>query len=739
MERIQEHVTLELDGVPVEVVSVEGTEAISSLFRFDLLCHARATDPAPADLLGREGKLTLHDGSGLTRTVTGIVTDAESRHHDDGGATLRVSLRPAAYPLTLGRSCRVYQDLDVVGIARKILGQLPIHVRYETTGSYPKREYTAQYREDDWTFLSRLLDEEGIYVWFDHQDSGSTLVLADDSRGAPDLIGGAPVVFAPASGMHTTAEAIEEWATEVQVTPTRFTVASFDPRRPAFKVSATQGSGPLEVYGARGGGPDSPDVCGARARTRAEAATAEGGTAAGLSTSIRLIPGRVFEITDHPLSSFEGRYFLTEATYKIDQRSRGDRSGDESRPYACRFRAIPAKEVFRSPLDMPKARQSGLQTGVVVGAAGEEIRPDPGGRVRVQHHWDREGARDEHAGKWMRVAQRGTAESMLLPRIGWTVLTFNEEGVLDAPSVLSRIFDGEHVPPYGLPDNKTRVVFKTATSPGGGSHNEIRYEDKDDAQEMFINASRDMSVLVLDLKRETVVRDSSRSIGVDQEHSVALAYSQQVGADQTVAIGASETVSTAKRTKNVSGNETITIGGKRSLKVGGTETLTVDSSRKLTVGSVMLDATLGDVTARADKRRSILVGGAMVKAAAKSISEDVGIASAQTVGGAKLELVKKRRVLEVAKIYAETVGGAIILKTDEAYNDHADTTSAWTVGGLMQGEAPDLWVEAAKKIEVKCGSSTMTITTDSVEIKSDELDLSAAENLDSFAELIKHN
>jgi len=734
-----EHVTLTIDGLPVEVVALQGEEEVSKLFSFRLVCAASATGPTPDALLARAARITLDDGFGITRTVTGVIAEAEDELSDEGFALVTLAVRPDVYRLSLGRDCRVFQDLDMVGIAKAILSKTKAPVRYELVRTYRVREYTAQYREDDWTFLSRMLDEEGIYYWFDHDGAETSLVISDDSTLAPDLPGGARVPFAYESGMHATSEVVEELAQEVVVTPTKFTFSSFDPQKPLLKVTATVGDGPLEFYSARGGGPESPAVCAARAKTMLEAANAEGNTAAGISTSVRLIPGMTLEVTDHPLSGFDGKYFIIKASYQVVQRRRVAGGEEEGTPYQCRFGAIAQATPFRSPFDMPKARQPGIQSGVVVGMAGEEVHPDATGRVRVQHYWDREGGRDDKSGKWMRVAQRGVAESMLLPRMGWSVLTFNEEGILDAPSVLARIHDGEHPPPYPLPANKTRVVFKTATTPGGGSHNEIRYEDKDGMEEMFINASRDMSVLALDAKRETVLRDHTRKVGANHAHDVKVDHREEVGNDQSVTISGSEKEDTGPRNKSVVGNESIKVSGTRTLKVERSEGLAVTKDRKLEVGATLIDQTEGQITALAREKRVIQVGGAMVKKSDMSISEDVGKASKQDIGGSKFELVKLRRALEVKTVYTEKVTSAIILKTDKSYNEHADNKSRWIVGGKLDGSAPELWVEASEKIEIKCGSTMLTITKDAVEIKADNLDLTAAATLDAVTKEIVHN
>lgn len=733
--RNAEHVTLVVGGAPFEVVSLRGEHRLSRLFSFELVCRAAADVLDAAELLGREAEITLRDSFGAQRSITGLIAEAATETFDDATAIVTLTVTPEVYPLTLGRTCRAFQQSTVIDIAEAVL--VGKRFRLAITRSYPVRAYTAQYREDDWTFLSRLLEEEGIYAWFDH-DGPTTLVLSDDSTAAPDLVGGARVPFKYESGMRAETELIEELASEVAVAPTRFTVASFDPQRPALPVTATIGAGPLEIYQAPGGGPTNPAICEARARTMAEAAAAAGSGVAGLATSVRLVPGMVFEVADHPLPSLDGRYLVTEVTYEATQRLRVAGPVDR-KPYACRFRAIRKAAPYRPPTETPPAKQAGLQSGIVVGPPGAEIHTHPEGAVRVQLHWDREGQRNDTSGKWMRVAQRGTASSMLLPRVGWTVLTYNEEGTVDAPNVLSRIHDGEHLPPYGLPARKTRVVFKTATSPGGGSHNEIYFEDLLGAEEMFIHASKDHNVLVQHVKREAVMNDSTRKVGVDHKLTIGRDKNEGVKANHTMTIGGNETSMVhGDRNKTITGNESISVGGSRDLHARSAA-LQVGQTRALTVGGSLIDVTLGTQSAGSQGTHTFTIGGAAAKISAKAISEQVAMVTLQTIGGAKMEFAKKDRVLDVRTTHLETVGGAMMLKTNGTFMDHADTTSSFDVAGSLTATAPEIYLEAKNKIVIRCGGSTITLLPDSVEIKAPSLDLSKSGNLHSITQTIEHN
>jgi type VI secretion system secreted protein VgrG len=727
-----EHATLTLGGAALEVVDVDGREAVSELYRIDVRCRTMGQAPRPKAIAGGEALLALFDSFGSTRSVNAIVSRAKTSFHHDGSIWLTAELRPAAWLLTRGRNCRSFQEMNVVEIVSEVLAGVP-H-RWETAGSFAVRPYTVQYRENDWSFACRLLEQEGIHFWFDH-DAGSELVLSDSSTSAPDLEGGARIEVHDKSGLTRDHEVIEELGAIASVVPTAFAIKSFNPRNPALQVSGTSGGGPLEIYDAPGGGPTDPAAAAALADRLHKAAVAAGLGVGATTNSVRIYPGRVVAPVGH--ASLDGRYFVTRIDYTVRQRRRD--GGSTDRPWSCHFAGIAADTPFVPPQATPQPRQAGIQSGEVTGPPGEEIYPNEHGEVRVEQHWDRFGSGDDKGGTWMRVAQRGTSESMQLPRIGWNVLTFNEEGSVDAPNVLSRVNDGEHPPAYKLPENKTRVVFKTATTPANGTFNEIYFEDIKGAEEMFINASRDMNVLVQQIKNEGVGNDSTRKVGNDHKLTVADDTAEEIDRDQTVSIGGNDTLTVgATRSEQVGGNLTMTIGGNRSIDVGEAHSDSVKITRDLAVGAALIDTSLGTIAGRGDLV-TMLVGGAQLKMSAKSVVDSHGGVSVQTIGGAKIEITKKARLLDVEKYLFETVGGAIVIKADGSYTDAAETTSSWTVGADLATGTTDLVVRAQDKIEIICGDSSLTLLPDSVEINTPELDLGKAKVVETETPLVEHN
>ncbi len=721
---------LSIEGVSVGLVrSMRGQEAVSTLFRYEVDVELGLPLPDLATVMGAEATLTMKDASGVERRVFGLVAEADIIAYDTArGGGGKFVIRPHAYRQSLGRDCVASQDMGALDVVRQILSDYTYPIRFEVVGSYPTYPYRVQYREDDWTYLSRLLEEEGIYYWFDH-DANSEVVFADNSVSSPAITGNSVLSFVAANQMQPKQACVIEASFSSSAAPHVFTSRSFDLKKPDKTIEARVGSGPHEYYDAPGGGTHDPVILHSRVRVGLEGAHAAKASMNGATTSVALYPGRSFELMLHPVAALDGELFVTHVEVSTD-------SGKV--PVTARFRAIRRDVPFRPPRTSKVAKQAGLQMGAVVGPDGQEVHPDSFGRIRVQAHWDRLGPGNEKGGTWMRIAQRGAPGSMLLPRMGWNVAFFNEEGGVDAPSTVCRIHDGDHPPEYDLPANKTRTVYKTATTPGGGSHNEIYFEDKGGAEEMFVHASHDMNVRTKDKKQENIFNDSLRHVGENYVLHVDASMTEKVFENQTVAVGANEDLTVHdKYTKSVTANETRTIGGSRSLKSAESHTGVVSGNRNLSVGAAQIDISLGQISTTVPHAIT-MVGGVVLRASAASILEDTTKLGFQLIGGARVDMAKLNHPLDVGKLLMETVGGTMFLKSSGKYLDTSEKTSSWTVLGALTADAPEVWTEATKKIVIKCGGSSITIIEGEIRIEADNLDLAGA-HLDADTKGIVHN
>ncbi len=723
----------------VRLISLTGREALSTLFTYEGRVHtpvlgARGGDGPikPERIAADIATVTLRDAWGSQRKVRGLVAEAEVEVHDVGEATVRFVLRPLFYKLTLGMSCRAFQDMTVLDIAQDVFSRAGLEFEIQASEAYEVREYTVQYNESDYDFVCRLLEEEGIYYWFDHSQ-GSKLVLADRSPSAPDLDDdawkagptGALLRYQPELGLESMVPFVRELGSKPRALAGKHSLGSFDPQKPAFKLAAAEKTDTtdIEVYDAPGANLVDPTALARRAKVGAERAKALATSFEGTTPSVRFAPGRLFELSGHPFARIDGRYVIVSASFTV---------AESTGPIDMSFSAIPEGTPYRPLLVAPQPKHPGLQTGVVVGPGGSEIHTDAAGRIRVQQHWDREGAKNEASGRWVRTAQRGVAGSMMFPRMGWNILSFGEEGSVDLPVAMARTFDAEHPPPYKLPDNKTRLAYRTATSPGGGTFNEVRFEDKKGAEEMFVNSTGDMNVLVKDTKGDIVRGYMVRKVGIDHSLEVGGTFDLHVEKTQTVKVGANQSESvTADRQKLVTGSETITVGVTRTLKTG-VNADTTGEARSLKVGAVNMSATLGGVKAQT-KVFNQLVGGAVVKATPRKMSESVGSeVNADTVVGylpdkaqaaigklkklpgvsSKLAKLKKKAGLAIQTI------GAVKFEQAQARQLKVDLTYDERVLGTMALTAATAIVDATKKL-LKISTGSFEGTTKTVLLKSE--------------------
>ncbi|XXT18307.1 type VI secretion system tip protein TssI/VgrG [Sorangium sp. So ce429] len=717
-------------GEAFELHHVQGRAALSELFSF--AAHASKMEgPAARDLLGIPFTLTLRDGFDQALAIHGLVT-AVARTPATRGAIYELTLSPEVAPLTVGRGSRIFQEMTVVDVLKQVLDEAGVPtsaVRWSTQGDYTARPFWVRYGESDWAFIERLLAEEGIYYWFEFPGDATVLVFSDNSMTSAPIEGEARVPYRAGHGLNATVDSVTRVHKVSVLTSSAVRLRDYNFNKPRLLLDERAGDGALEIYDFPGRF-RTPRDGQRRAQAELEAQRARRSQLRGYTGTSRFRPGLIFELVEHPIAALDGRYLLDSITIT---------AGETERPRIA-WSAIPEATPFRTPR-VRNAIQTpgGPQTGVVVGAPGEEIHPDATGRVRVQFHWDRRGKRDDEASTWMRVGQFATGGSMVIPRIGWDVLVHHHEGDIDDPFVLTHLYDGQHPVPYALPANKTRTAWQTATTPGGGSTNEVRFEDKKGSEEIFINASKDMNVVIGDNKQEKVGVNHTHDVGSNLETKVGGKFKASVSSTQSVTIGASETLDvSADRVVTVGGSESASIGGSRSVTVSSGAKLEAKGGRTLTVGGSMLSASGLGVSRAALGSMSVTVGGSWITAAATGLGNMTGGAAAETVGGAKIHVGAAGCETSVKGALAETVGGAYVIAAGGNASEQATGALAITVGGAFLANAPSIEIEAESEISIRCGAASITITGSSVEVKAPSL-ASPGAMITKQASQIHHN
>jgi type VI secretion system secreted protein VgrG len=644
-----------IDGCEHElrIVRFSGWERISELFSFEITVVASSdVELVLAELLGHEALLTMDAGGDAPRQVHGRVARFEHAEEGRNVTGYRVLLVPAFERLRHRFDTRIFQELPVAKIVERVLtaaGLASTSFRFRLQGSYPDRPYCVQYRESDFDFVARLCEEDGIHWYFEHHDGGHVLVFADDPS-AHAVIGGDPVVpYRAPTGALMSAEHVSAFAWSEEVRTGKAVLRDYDFKRPATLLessAAGAANADLEHYDHPGHFSDGPLP--RRATTRQEELATPREQGRGASACARFCPGRVFVLAEHAKSAFDRDYLLVAVAH------RGADPHHESAadvPYENDFEVARADAAWRPPRITPKPRVHGIQTAVVTGPAGEEIYVDEYGRIKVQFHWDRQGKKDDHTTCFMRVAQPWAGAgfgAMFLPRVGDEVVVSFVDGDPDRPLVTASVYNAQNVLPYALPGHKTRSTIKTNSTPGGGGYNELRFEDKKGAEEVYLQAEKDWNTKVKHDRALDVGRHEKIAIGGDRTDSVGQSETNEVGINRQTTIGADDTQSVgANRTVTVSANFSHTVGGNLAFASGaaggavhGTIDLTVDD----------------DVKTVLEKNRDDEIKGSSTTSIAEAFSLAVGKDAAIRVDGAAVEEIGKTLSIDVTETYKLTVG-----------------------------------------------------------------------------------
>ena len=711
---------IELGGAAHPVAELRGSEAVSTLFTYTLGFPATMPLVRAEDAVGASATLMLEDRVGNLRTVAGVVAECNTSASTLGIGEVRLVLRPKVFGLTLGRASRTFQDTTLKAILREVLGGFAAG----TTFAFPDGgtiPYRVERGESDWSFIERTLADAGLVYFFDHS-AGSALVIADNPDRGRFIDGGVmPVHLGAAIG--SIPEGIVGLAKVGAATSTMHSMKGFRWEKPALAVGAAAGGGKYESYDRVLEVPGLNDIGGARvnaARGRAKA-----GRVVGTARTVRLYPGASFTTAE------EGSVAVHDVDISIDESNDTASIVSTFSSAASGGGALPERAA-------PPRTHAGLSLAIVAADPGDEVYPEGSGRVRAQHHWDRSGNFEAGAGTWLRPTQRLAPGSMMFPRTGWVVAAMGQCGDADSPIALGRIHDGDHPPSYGLPANKTRVVYKTATVPGGGSFNEVHFEDRKGEEVMYIHASKNTDILTQNLKSDRVWNDAFHTVDGQQVFEHKESHHANVAASQTVTIGADEIVEIGgSYSKNVSGTETITIGSSRKIDGKLSHSTTSKLTRKLKVGAALIDISLGQIN-RSSKNALTLVGGLVLRLAGQSVQRQVGPVWLETIGGLKYAKAGRSIADASAKDFVETVGGSITLKAGTNINEDTDNEAKWVVAGTLSGKADEALIEAYDGIDIVCGQSVLKLDPKGLTFSSVEIDLSGG-SLEVLTGLVCHN
>jgi type VI secretion system secreted protein VgrG len=718
---------------------LEGFDAISRCFEFTARFVSEDFDLDPLKILGEELSIEAEAGD-PPRWFSGMVSAFRLAHVERRIAHYEVEIRPWLWFLGLASDNRVFQKLSTIEIVEKVFEAYP-EARFEKRlrGSYPPREYCVQYGESDLAFVQRLLEDEGIWWFFEYDDSGHTLVLADAVPALEPAPGfeKVPFHYREDPPQHDR-EHLSNWAPVTAARPGGYVHTDYDFTRPALSLEAKAVSpfGHSRARAERYHYPGTHIDLGrgdALALIRREEEQAGHVRVRAAGNARGLAAGRSFRLEGFPREDQNAEHFVLRADYRLvdpNFRTGAEASGET---YGVRLELAPSALPFRPPRVTPWPAMRGAQTATVVGPGGAEIYTDAHARVKVQFHWDRLGKRDQNSSCFVRVSQSWAGAGwgfIQIPRIGQEVIVDFLEGDPDRPVITGRLYNGAETPPYGLPGTETQSGWKSNSSPGGGGYNELMFEDKAGSELVSFQAQKDHSLLVKNDRSKLVRHDQSDRIDNDAKHSVGVNLDEDVGknktttvgVDRTIKIGSNDTESVgANRTLSVTADEKITIGANSTESIGASHTQSVKLLQTITVGAARIDF-VGAAETRTVIGPQVNSIGAIRKVSVKlAQSHDIGASDSWNVGAGQTIKVKADRNIDVGGAQATTVKGARSAKItgddgtqiDGARSVKVAKDSAVDVTGAALIKAgKTVTIEATDEITLKCGSATLVMKKD---------------------------
>jgi type VI secretion system secreted protein VgrG len=551
--------------------AMRGREELSRLFEYDLL--ALSADPAiaPGKLLGRDVTVSVELASGKRRHIHGYVTRFAQGEMVGRYFEYRMRVQPWLWFLTRTADCRIFQDKTPPEIIKEIFADHKDVAVYEEqlAGTYAKREYCVQYRETDFAFVSRLMEEEGMYYHFEHKEDQHVLKIEDASTAHVAIPDRATIAFyPPGRQVRVDPEYIHHWVATEELQPAETVTDDYDFTKPKAELEVKarlvqpHERSRYEVYDWPG---EYYEVADGEhyIRTRLDEFHTQFDRAEAECNVRDLVVGHLFTLTNAPRADQAREYLIVSARWDMRDNAY-ETSPEEPVTFFCGFNALQSKQQFRPARLTPRPTVKGTQTAMVVGPEGEEIYCDKYGRIKVLFHWDRYGKGDENSSCWIRVSQNLSGKRwgmVFIPRIGQEVIVDFLEGDPDRPIVIGAVYNGLEMPPYPLAEHKTKtVIFKSNSSLGGNGFNELRIEDKKGEEQVFVHGEKDLDVRIKADRREWIGNDRHLVVKRDKV--------EEVTRDEHIVVKR-DLIEEVKRAHNLK------VGGDQAISVTGTHSFTV--------------------------------------------------------------------------------------------------------------------------------------------------------------------
>ena len=689
-----------------------GQEGISRLSNFDLDLLSQDPDIKFEDIIGKRVTLRVTLGSDKKRYFNGFISRFMQTGSDRGLANYRATMVPWLWFLTRTSDCRIFQKKTIPDIIEQIFKDLGFtDYKLQLQGSFEPRDYCVQYRETDFNFVSRLMEQYGLLYFFEHEKGKHTLIIANDPSAHQPCPEQKEAKWDPQGSGALAEDVLTSLQWEQTLRPGKYAVTDYNFETPDTSLHAEMktvievgGNNKFEIYDFPGeySKKNQGDTI---AKIRMEEEEAQYLVVTGTSSCRAFTSGYRFDLKDYVRKDMNRAYLLTSVQHVATVGSTYTTTavGKDESTYSNSFTCIPHKVPFRPPQITSKPIIQGTQTAVVTGKAGEEIWTDNYGRVKVQFHWDRDGQFDEFSSPWIRVSQVHAGKGfggVDIPRIGEEVIVGFLEGDADQPIIVGRVYNAKNMPPGSLPAGGMISGLKSNSTPGGGGNNSIMMDDTKGNELYSMNAQFNCT--------ENVGNNRTTTVGVDDSLTVGSNQTIGIGADRKETVGGAETITvTGHRTETVNGGETVTVNGGRSHTVNGMQTTTISVAEVHSVGAGRMH--------NVGAAEAITVGGA------QAIS--VGAAQAISVGGAQMVNVGALQSVNVggphklsAAVISETSKGAIKIKAGATTIVEAPTIILKAGGSKIIMNSGGITIKGSK-ITVKADGSASIKAGGSIKIK----------------------
>jgi type VI secretion system secreted protein VgrG len=593
------------------LTGLRGTEQLGRPFQYELDLLSENASVNFDQVVGHNVTARYELPGQTMRYFNGFVSRFVQTSANGRTASYQATIVPWLWFLTRTADCRIFQNKSVPDIVKEVCAAHGFSdVDESLSGTHDAWEYCVQYRETDFNFVSRLMEQEGIYYYFKHADGQHTMVLCDSPAAHHPADGFESVAFrAPSNDI--TSGYVTDWSLARQVEPGTYTLNDYDFTKPKASLLAKSqvprgdAYNVAEVYDYPG---EYTVVADGEeyAKIRIQELQAAYEVASAATDSPGLATGFTFALTDFPRDDQNRQYLITSATCQIvsdeydsttvaagnGSNRRG--GGDEGPTFTGHFTAVDAQVPYRPARVTPKPTVAGPQTAVVVGPSGQEIYTDQYARVKVQFMWDRLGQADDKSSCWIRVAQVWAGKGwggILNPRVGQEVIVDFLEGDPDQPIITGRVYNGVEKPPYPLPDRQTISAIKSNSSPGGGGFNEIRFEDKKGSEQIFIHGEKNQDTRIkndcfewIGHDRHLVVKNSQfEHVDLDRDETIDQDHKEKVGRDRHTTIA-------GKEAKEVTGTLSLKVGGDVAEVFKGNHSEQVTSDYYLKADNIVIEA-----------------------------------------------------------------------------------------------------------------------------------------------------